>query len=397
MDFPLSTASELLKRLEAETGLLTRIQSSSEATPDVFARYWQPLITAVADYVQGCPFEQICFSEPGGLLRYALMSAYYALQISNQQFFTGKHGAEERRLLVPQYRFAVFFATLAGIPATMHARVIVKAANKTWTPYHSSPALKHWVSAMGASRFSVEWRLAELKISQANAIVWSADIVGIGTWQNLREEVAMLAHEAIYQVDTKTGESPVTSCVRLAYRTARDFETRAMTGKYQKKDLPEGVTPETIAQFGAGLDATAKESPPASGTAAPGAPAQPQAPTAPNADAPTGTARPDNGNVPPVDEQGAPQKPTAPPTPQYPDLILDMFKAIRAQPDFEQMKKLFNETESGIAVPSTILAKLGQPVANIIALLDEHKLLVQISDSRKSLVLSKSVRSLLLG
>ncbi len=125
MDFSLRSSADLLQRIDAETGLLARIRSSSEAKPEVFANYWQPLIVSVADYVQECPFEQTCFSEPGGLLRYALTAGYYALQIGNQQFFTGKHGAEKRRVLVPQYRFAVFFSTLAGIPAVLHSRMIV--------------------------------------------------------------------------------------------------------------------------------------------------------------------------------------------------------------------------------------------------------------------------------
>ncbi|WP_321816695.1 MULTISPECIES: TraI domain-containing protein [unclassified Paraburkholderia] len=394
MDFPLTSSSDLLKRLEAETGLLTRIQSSSEARADVFASYWQPLITAVADYVQGCPLEQVCFSEPGGLLRYALMSAYYALQISNQQFFTGKHGAEERRVLVPQYRFAVFFATLAGIPATMHARVIIKAGAKTWTPFHSAPALKDWVTAVGANQFSVEWRLAELKISQPNAIVWSADIVGIGTWQNLREEVAMLAHEAIYQVDSKAGESPVTSCVRLAYRTAREFETRAMTGQYLKKDLPEGVTPEAIAQFGAGLNTAAKDSASPPSPVPSGVAAHPPTPALPDA---VEVTAPPEVNIPPSEAQGSVPKAAAPAVAQYPDIILDIFKAIRALPNYEEVKKLCNETESGIAVPVTIFAKHGMPSAKVFELLEQNKLIVQMSPTRKSLVLPKSVRSLLLG
>lgn len=42
----------------------------------------------------------------------------------------------------------------------------------------------------------------------------------------------------------------VTTCVRRAYRTAREFETRAMTGRYQKTTPPDGVTPATIQSFG---------------------------------------------------------------------------------------------------------------------------------------------------
>ncbi len=395
MDFSLRSSTDLLQRVEAETALLTRIRSSSEAKPDIFANYWQPLITAVADYVQECPLEQICFSEPGGILRYALMAGYYALQIGNQQFFTGKHGAEKRRVLVPQYRFAVFFSTLAGIPATMHARVIIRAGDKTWTPFHSKPALRDWVRAQNASKFSIEWRLSELKVTPANAVAWAADIVGIGTWQNLAEEVAMLAHDAIYQVDPKTGESPVTTCVRQAYRTAREFETRAMTGRYQKSALPDGITPESVQKFGEGLGAPAPASSSQTGQSKQGSNTSPE--TQQSSDAPA--AAPDEKEP----AAAAAEQPTAvdakktPSTPKYPDIVLDIFKAIRALEDYDQIKKSCNEVESGIAVPVTIFAKHGLPASKVLQILEENKLIVEISSTRKSLILQKAARGLLFG
>jgi len=396
MDFSLRSSADLLKRIDAETGLLTRIRSSSEAKPEVFASYWQPLIASVADYVQECPFEQVCFSEPGGLLRYALMAGYYALQIGNQQFFTGKHGAEKRRLLVPQYRFAVFFSTLAGIPATMHARMIVRAGGNAWSPFAAQPSLSDWVRAQNARNFSVEWRLSELKVSPANAVAWAADIVGIGTWQNLAEEVAMLAHDAIYQVDPKTGESPVTTCVRQAYRTAREFETRAMTGRYQASTLPESVTPEAIQKFGEGLGAAAGSTPATGQTqqsdASPGETQSTSTLPAAPSDVPATDASASAGEQP-----ASPETKTVPPAPAYPDIVLDLFKAIRHVEDYEQIKKLCNEVDDGIVVPMTIFAKHGLPVAGVLKILEENKLLVKISDTRKSCILQKAARGLLFG
>lgn len=397
MDFSLRSPADLLNKIDADTGLLTRIRSSSEAKPEVFESYWQPLIDAVAEYVQECPFEQICFSEPGGLLRYALMAGYYALQIGNQQFFTGKHGAEKRRILVPQYRYAVFFSTMAGIPATLHARMIVTAGSKTWTPFAAEPALSRWVRQQNAKSFNIEWRLSELKISPANAVAWAADIVGIGTWQNLAEEVAMLAHDAIYQVDPKTGESPVTTCVRQAYRTAREFETRAMTGRYQTSALPESVTPEAIHKFGEGLASTAAGSKPAASSAEQGentSRAAENSSTGPAALAEEpGTEAAAGANQP----SGTSEPSKAPSAPAYPEIVLDIFKAIRHLDDYEQVKKSCNEIEKGIAVPISIFAKHGLPVSKVLEILDQSKLLVEISGSRKSCILQKAARGLLFG
>ncbi|VWC82849.1 hypothetical protein BLA39750_01333 [Burkholderia lata] len=395
MDFSLRPSSDLLRGIEAETGLLTRIRSSSEAKPDVFENYWQPLINAIADYVQECPLEQVCFSEPGGLLRYALMSGYYALQIGNQQFFTGKHGAEQRRLLVPQYRFAVFYSTLAGIPALMHSRLIVRAGGKTWTPFHSQPALCNWVRAQKASKFTIEWRLEELKISPANAVAWAADVVGIGTWQNLAEEVALLAHDAIHRIEPTNAESPVTTCVRQAYRTAREFETRAMTGRYQKTTMPDGVTPATIQSFGEQI--VAKQT--SQATATPKPLEATNAPAAPPADSsadPTGNVG-QGASVPAHEKpqlEPAPTKPAESAT-SYPPIVLDIFKAICAQENYEDVKKSCNETESGIVVPVHIFAKHGLPSSSVLQILQENNLLVQISPTRRSAILARAVRPLL--
>lgn len=395
MDFSLRHRADLLNRVEAETGLLTRIRSSSEANLEVFANYWQPLIDSVAEYVQESPFEQACFSEPGGLLRYSLMAGYYALQIGNQQFFTGKHGAEKRRVLVPQYRYAVFFSTLAGVPAILHARMIVRAAGKTWTPFAAEPALSRWVRAQNSSTFSIEWRLSELKVSPANAVAWAADIVGIGTWQNLAEEVAMLAHDAIYQVDPKTGESPVTTCVRQAYRTARDFETRAMTGRYQTTTLPESVTPESIQKFGEGLgtNAAGPKAQSSAGEQVENTPVAVQSTTTiPAAEAPGEDVA---ANISP--QPGASEPSKAPSAPAYPDIVLDIFKAIRHLHDYDQIKKSCNEIEKGIVVPISIFAKHGMPVSKVLDYLEQSKLLVEISSSRKSCILQKAARGLLFG
>ncbi len=80
---------------------------------------------------------------------------------------------------------------------------------------------------------------------------------------------------------------------------------------------------------------------------------------------------------------------------KYPDIVLDIFKAIRALDDYEQIKKSCNEIESGIAVPVTVFAKHGLPASKVLQILEANNLIVEFSSNRKSVILHKAARDLL--
>lgn len=429
MDLIVSTPEDLLRAVDERTGLLARIRSASEMTPAAFDKFWLPKLLAVADYVQQVPYEQGCYAEHGGMLRYALMSAFCALQVASGRFFTGSHGAEKRRLLVPQYRFAVFAATLAGIPATLHARLIIRAGANTWTPFHAYPAIGQWARQQDPSgRYSVELRQTQLKISASNAVAWSADLMGIGTWQQFDEEVALLAHDAIYQIEPRTGEATIVTCVRTATRTAREFELKHMNGQFVAKGVPDTVTPTLIEEAGVAIAASqagvAQASAP---TAAPAgvtatqpeagskteaqsqgktqtratAEAQSVAPTAANAPqaAPTNSTSSERAALAAI---GIVEPPPAPPdsasaTPSFSDILHEIFMTIRKRADYEQIKKDWEIVDLGISVPTAIFSRLGLPTASVLELLREEKLIVDTPKNRTSVVLDKRVQPLLFG
>jgi len=168
-----------------------------------------------------------------------------------------------------------------------------------------------------------------------------------------------------------------------------------MTGRYQKSALPDGITPESVQKFGEGLGAPAPASSSQTGQSKQGSNTSPE--TQQSSDAPA--AAPDEKEP----AAAAAEQPTAvdakktPSTPKYPDIVLDIFKAIRALEDYDQIKKSCNEVESGIAVPVTIFAKHGLPASKVLQILEENKLIVEISSTRKSLILQKAARGLLFG
>lgn len=101
-------------------------------------------------------------------------------------------------------------------------------------------------------------------------------------------------------------------------------------------------------------------------------------------------------SAPAVDESAANDSQKVGSTSKYPDIVLDIFKAIRSQEDYEHIQTSCNEAESGIAVPMTIFGRLDLPAAMVLRILDENKLLVEISQSRGLVILTKEVRALLL-
>ncbi|WP_321935244.1 TraI domain-containing protein [Paraburkholderia sp. J8-2] len=435
MELTVKQPQDLLRAVDERTGLLARIRSASEMNPGAFDKFWLPKILAVADYVQEVPYEQGCYAEHGGMLRYALMSAYYALQVASGRFFTGSHGAEKRRTLVPQYRFAVFVATLAGIPATLHARLIIRAAAKTWTPFHAFPAIGQWARQQDATgRYSVELRQTQLKISASNAVAWSADLMGIGTWQEFDEEVALVAHDAIYQIEPKTGEATVITCVRTATRIAREFELKHMNGQYVAKEVPEGITPALIEEAGAAIQASqAVANPPSPPATEKSAQKQaeerpqpkPEAPSEvkPHAGGPSAATRPSpTPSAPSAEAPATPAvsvtikdseqaalaaigihapepepAPSVPAAPKLPDIVLEIFQTICKRADHEEAKKSWQIVEQGISVPNGTFSRLGLPTASVMNILREHGLIVETPRNRTHVILDMRTHSLLFG
>ncbi|KAF7963364.1 hypothetical protein AWV80_10570 [Cupriavidus sp. UYMU48A] len=170
-----------------------------------------------------------------------------------------------------------------------------------------------------------------------------------------------------------------------------------MTGRYQASALPERVTPEAIQQFGEGLAAaTAGATPPTGQTQQSDSTAgetqpPPISPEKP-ADLPS-TATSTSAH----EQPASPDTKEATSAQAYPDIVLDIFKAIRHLENYEQIKKSCNEVEKGIVVPMSIFAKHGLAVSVVLDILDKSKLLVEISPSRKSCILHNAARGLLFG
>jgi conjugal transfer pilus assembly protein TraI len=150
----------------AEHGaLLARIKLCYGADRASFERELLPLVQGYADFVHRLPATaDSFFSEPGGLLRLGLETAFFALQGTDAHIFSGKAAISERVELEPRWRLATF---IGGLCSELHralATTVVTDDGAEW-PACLGP-LAPWLAQQRVTHYVVHWR-AEVRASGA--------------------------------------------------------------------------------------------------------------------------------------------------------------------------------------------------------------------------------------
>lgn len=143
--------------LAAQDDLIRRIKLSYGASRDTFDADLFSLIRRYAEYVDLLPATpDNFFSLPGGLLRMGLEVAFYALQATDGQIFSGRATISHRRQLEPRWRHATFIAGLCSeLHRTLSHVIVVDAKGNEW-PAYLGP-LSRWLHAQHAPRFFLRW------------------------------------------------------------------------------------------------------------------------------------------------------------------------------------------------------------------------------------------------
>lgn len=129
-----------------------------------FERDVVPLIHRHAAYVHQLPYTPDAeFSEPGGLLRLGLRTAYFALQGSDAHIFSGRATISQRQLAEPRWRMATF---IAGLCSELHRPLsrleAVNDQGEVW-PSCVMPLLD-WLKKNGNDRYTLRWRTVRHEI-----------------------------------------------------------------------------------------------------------------------------------------------------------------------------------------------------------------------------------------
>jgi conjugal transfer pilus assembly protein TraI len=137
--------------------LLARIKLSYGADAAIFDRELIAPIRRYAGHVHLLPATpDNFFSSPGGLLRMGLETAFFSLQATDGQIFSGGSTITSRRELEPRWRQACFIAGLCHeLHRTVAPLVVTDRRGEAW-PAYLLP-LDAWLRERRADRFLIKW------------------------------------------------------------------------------------------------------------------------------------------------------------------------------------------------------------------------------------------------
>jgi conjugal transfer pilus assembly protein TraI len=143
--------------LEQNADLIARIKLADGADTRAFSTDLLPLIRHYADFVHLLPAtSDNYFSSPGGLFRLGLEIAFFALQGTDGQIFSGRLTILQRRDLEPRWRKATFIAGLCHeIHRTLSHLVVTDSHGNEW-PSYIAP-LGPWLASVKANRYFLKW------------------------------------------------------------------------------------------------------------------------------------------------------------------------------------------------------------------------------------------------
>lgn len=152
--FPLHSVDDMLA---AHNGLVRRIKLAYGVDDETFSDDLMTVMRRYASYVNLLPATpDNYFHGAGGLFRLGLEVAFYALQATDGQIFSGRATITVRRQLEPRWRQATFIAGLCSeLHRTLSHLRVCDASGNEW-PAYLAP-LTDWMRAQHSERFFVRW------------------------------------------------------------------------------------------------------------------------------------------------------------------------------------------------------------------------------------------------
>jgi len=144
--------------IQAQADILRRLRLLAGTDDSSFDRLYMTVIRNLAEHINQLPAtESGTHNGPGGLFRLALEVGFYALQSSEAAIFSGREGAEKRRIIEPRWRYATF---LAGVCLELHrpitSMIVVTPDGEEWPAFQMS--LGSWLATHNTDRFFVRWQ-----------------------------------------------------------------------------------------------------------------------------------------------------------------------------------------------------------------------------------------------
>lgn len=223
MELSIQPIDALLATLDAE--LLETLHSASGFSRALFDSHIQPLLDRLAECVQSLPLSRDAYNEPGGALRFGVISGLMAFRLADSAIFVPGHTAETRRVLDPQYRYSGFAAALASVPAILEAVMIVTVTGRRWSPMNQVSLTQALVDAE-VREYTVNWNPSARAPSRMVAALVAGRFFVPDLWAGFEESVIAALADAILPIRGAIAvETPLCRVVRVAQDKA--FEINA--------------------------------------------------------------------------------------------------------------------------------------------------------------------------
>lgn len=257
-------AAALLSAHENRIALIR--QYANEVSGDLFAAKWLSILTRCADWFSSMPLRFAEHAEPGGAFRATVEAAYFAMRLSGAQKFGADQPSERRRMLEPQYLYALFLAACCSRldEPCRHFQFYRDSDGAEWIPA-AHGAFGPWV---GTGTYRVTRREAIHPIERMRTALLAREILGSERLSAFDSQVLTELFGAINPDPRPTGlETLLHKVVRQSIDTLTQFEIKA-----RKAEFAPDSTPVPNAEV---LEKAINPSMTQAATTAPSAPAKP--------------------------------------------------------------------------------------------------------------------------
>lgn len=217
-------------------------QCANESTQAEFDRKWYAVLERCAVWFSSMPLTPELHAEPGGAFRATIEATFYAMRLAGGQKFAADLTSDKRRLLEPQYIYAVFLAAACSSldEPCRHFEFTCESDRVQWNPA-AHGAFGSWI---GDSAYLVQRRVAPLKSERMRTAMYAQTVISPALLSGLDTAVLADLFGAINPVKSPQGfEALVHKVVRQALDVAVEFERKAQRGVFApvRFEVPSAV------------------------------------------------------------------------------------------------------------------------------------------------------------
>ena len=228
-------AAALLSAQESRIALIR--QYANEVSGDLFAAKWLTILTRCADWFSSMPLRFAEHAEPGGAFRATVEAAYFAMRLSGAQKFGADQPSERRRMLEPQYLYALFLAACCSRldEPCRHFQFHRDNDGTEWIPA-AHGAFGPWV---GTSTYRVSRRESIQPVERMRTALLAREILGSERLSAFDSQVLTELFGAINPDPRPTGlETLLHKVVRQSIDTLTQFEVKARKAEFAPDSTP---------------------------------------------------------------------------------------------------------------------------------------------------------------